>query len=153
MKKERKEARRTLQYYKYIQDVELIRGSRFNEYEKFTEDNLFVAEIFYHYLKKEPLVVRHLSKGFAYEIQVSDISIQPDMKRETQIMESVENVCGSLNGVEFNIPYMQRIYKQSILKSITRNNSGFYILKFLDTAKEHTIMLTDTPIYHETGEN
>ena len=65
-------------------------------------------------------------------------------------MESVDKVCGSLNGVEFKIPYMQRIYKQSILKSIKKDDRGFYVLRFVDKAKEHTILLTDVPLYNET---
>ena len=66
-------------------------------------------------------------------------------------MESVDNVCCSLNGEEFKIPYMQRIYEQSILKSKKKDDRGFYILKFIDKAKEHTILLTDTPLYEERG--
>ena len=136
--------------YKYIQDIESIRGCNFKEYEKFTDDNLFVAEILYHYLNKEPIIVRHPSKGFEYAVQVSEIVSQSDLKHKTQIMESVDNVCGSLNGVEFKIPYMQRIYKQSILKSIKKDDRGFYVLRFVDKAKEHTILLTDVPLYNET---
>ena len=150
LKEERKDAKRALQYYKYIQDIESIRGCNFKEYEKFTDDNLFVAEILYHYLNKEPIIVRHPSKGFEYTVQVSEIVSQSDLKHKTQIMESVDNVCGSLNGVEFKIPYMQRIYKQSILKSIKKDDRGFYVLRFVDKAKEHTILLTDVPLYNET---
>ena len=150
LKEERKDAKRALQYYKYIQDIESIRGCNFKEYEKFTDDNLFVAEILYHYLNKEPIIVRHPSKGFEYTVQVSEIVSQSDLKHKTQIMESVDNVCGSLNGVEFKIPYMQRIYKQSILKSIKKDDRGFYVLRFVDKAKEHTILLSDVPLYNET---
>lgn len=150
LKEERKDAKRALQYYKYIQDIESIRGCNFKEYEKFTDDNLFVAEILYHYLNKEPIIVRHPSKGFEYAVQVSEIVSQSDLKHKTQIMESVDNVCGSLNGVEFKIPYMQRIYKQSILKSIKKDDRGLYVLRFVDKAKEHTILLTDVPLYNET---
>jgi hypothetical protein len=150
LKEERKDAKRALQYYKYIQDIESIRGCNFKEYEKFTDDNLFVAEILYHYLNKEPIIVRHPSKGFEYAVPVSEIVSQSNLKHKTQIMESVDNVCGSLNGVKFKIPYMQRIYKQSILKSIKKDDRGFYVLRFVDKAKEHTILLTDVPLYNET---
>lgn len=151
LKIERKEAKRALQYYKYIRDIEVIRECCFNEYEKYTENNLFAVEIIYHYLKNEPLIVRHPSKGFEYEIHVTDLYLKSNIKQKSKIMETVDNVCCSLNGEEFKIPYMQRIYEQSILKSKKKDERGFYILKFIDKAKEHTILLTDTPLYEERG--
>lgn len=151
LKNEIKEAKLSLRYYKYIKAIESIRGCHFDEYDKFTEENLFIAEIIYHYLKKEPLKIRHPYRGFEYEVLVTDIFREFDKKQKSKIMESVDNVCCSLNGEEFRIPYMQRIYEQSILKSKKKDERGFYILKFIDKAKEHTILLTDTPLYEERG--
>lgn len=57
-------------------------GCCFNEYENFSADNLFAAEIVYHYLKKEPLIIRHSSKGFEYKIKVSETTINPEVNKE-----------------------------------------------------------------------
>ena len=131
LKQERKESKQALQYYKYIREIELLMGCCFNEYENFSADNLFAAEIVYHYLKKEPLIIRHSSKGFEYKIEVSETTINPEVKKEFAFIESVQNVRCVLNGKEFKIPHMQRMYQRSILKSIKKNENSNIILQFI----------------------
>lgn len=152
LKQERKESKQALQYYKYIREIELLMGCCFNEYENFSADNLFAAEIVYHYLKKEPLIIRHSSKGFEYKIEVPEITINPDVKKEFAFIESIQNVSCVLNGKEFKIPCMQRMYQKSILKSIKKNEKGNIVLQLIDKAKEHRIQLTDKPLQIETEE-
>ena len=152
LKQERKESKQALQYYKYIREIELLMGCCFNEYENFSADNLFAAEIVYHYLKKEPLIIRHSSKGFEYKIEVSETTINPEVKKEFAFIESVQNVRCVLNGKEFKIPHMQRMYQRSILKSIKKNENSNIVLQFIDKAKEHRIQLTDKPLQIETEE-
>lgn len=152
LKQERKESKQALQYYKYIREIELLMGCCFNEYENFSADNLFAAEIVYHYLKKEPLIIRHSSKGFEYKIEVPEITINPDVKKEFAFIESIQNVSCVLNGKEFKIPCMQRMYQKSILKNIKKNKNGNIVLQFIDKAKEHRIQLTDKPLQIETEE-
>jgi hypothetical protein len=152
LKQERKESKQVLQYYKYIREIELLMGCCFNEYENFSADNLFAAEIVYHYLKKEPLIIRHSSKGFEYKIEVPEITINPDVKKEFAFIESIQNVSCVLNGKEFKIPCMQRMYQKSILKSIKKNEKGNIVLQLIDKAKEHRIQLTDKPLQIETEE-
>ena len=152
LKQERKESKQALQYYKYIREIELLMGCCFNEYENFSDDNLFAAEIVYHYLKKEPLIIRHSSKGFEYKIEVSETTINPEVKKEFAFIESVQNVRCVLNGKEFKIPHMQRIYQRSILESIKKNKNSNIVLQFIDKAKEHRIQLTDKPLQIETEE-
>ena len=152
LKQERKESKQALQYYKYIREIELLMGCCFNEYENFSADNLFAAEIVYHYLKKEPLIIRHSSKAFEYKIEVSETTINPEVKKEFAFIESVQNVRCVLNGKEFKIPHMQRMYQRSILKSIKKNENSNIVLQFIDKAKEHRIQLTDKPLQIETEE-
>ena len=152
LKQERKESKQALQYYKYIREIELLMGCCFNEYENFSADNLFAAEIVYHYLKKEPLIIRHSSKGFEYKIEVQETTIKPDIKKEFAFIESVQNVRCVLNGKEFKIPHMQRMYQRSILKSIKKNENSNIVLQFIDKAKEHRIQFADKPLQIETEE-
>ena len=152
LKQQRKDAKQALLFYKYIHEIELLMQSCFNEYENFSNDNLFAAEIVYYYLKKEPLIIRHPLKGFVHEVEVSSTTIKPDPVKEFAYIQSVQDVHCELNGKEFKIPHMQQLYQQSILKSMKRNDKGNIILQFIDKAKEHRIQVTDEPLQIETTE-
>ena len=152
LKQQRKDAKQALLFYRYIHEIELLMQSCFNEYENFSHDNLFAAEIVYYYLKKEPLIIRHPFKGFMYEVEVASTTIKPNSNKEFAYIQSVQDVRCELNGKEFKIPYMQQMYQQSILKSMRRNDKGNIVLQFLDKAKEHRIQLTDKPLQIETEE-
>ena len=103
-----------LQYYKYIHEIELIQGVSFKEYENFSEKNFIIAEKIYYYLKKKPIVIRHPSHGFEYEIKTTDSTIQP--YGEYALIDSFQDTICVLNGKTFTIPYIKSIYKQSLLK-------------------------------------
>lgn len=152
LKQERKETKQTLQYYKYIQGIEILTGACFQEYEKYSNDNLFAAQIVYHYLKKEQLIIHHPSRGFEYTMEVQDTSIASEGKEELAFIESIENVRCVLNNKEYKIPHLHRMYKRSILKSITKKENGNIVLHFIDKAKEHIIQATDQPMRIETKE-
>lgn len=152
LKQQRKDAKQALLFYKYIHGIELLLQSCFNEYENFSNDNLFAAEIIYFYLKKEPLIIRHPLKGFTHEVEVASATIKPNPNKEFAYIQSVQDVCCELNGKEFKIPHMQQLYQQSVLKSMRRNDKGNIILQFIDKAKEHRIQLTDKPLQIETEE-
>ena len=153
LRQELKQSKMVLQYYKYIQEIEFLMGTCFAEYQNFTEERLKAAEIIYHYLKKEPIIVRHASKGFEYELKTTSPSFNSrDKKEELVFIESYSNICYSLNGKVFTIPYMQIIYKQSILKSVKKDPNGVYIACLVDKAKDHRIQLTDHSIQVKTSE-
>lgn len=150
IRNEQKQAKQILQYYKYIHEIELLQGVNFKEYENFSEKNFIIAEKIYYYLKKEPMVIRHPSHGFEYEIKTTDSTIQPH--GEYALIDSFQDTICVLNGKTFTIPYIKSIYKQSLLKSKRTDENGNYILRFVDHAKEHTIHLTDMPIEIKTKE-
>ena len=151
VRNEQKHAKQILQYYKYIQEIELIQGICFREYENFTEKNFCIAERVFHYLKKQPILIPHPSKGFEYEIKTTDTTIEK--QTEYAFIESFQDTIFILNGKTYTIPYIQFIYKQSKLKYKKQDEKGNnYILRFVDTAKEHIMHLTDTPIHIKTKE-
>lgn len=139
-----------MQYYKYIHEIELLQGVNFKEYENFSEKNFIIAEKIYYYLKKEPIVIRHPSSGFEYEIKTTDSTIQPHV--EYAFINSCQDTICMLNGKTFTIPYIRSIYKKSLLKTKKKDNNGNYILLFVDNAKEHIIYLTDQPTKISTKE-
>lgn len=153
LKQERKEAKRILQYYKYIQEIELLRGKCFSIYHNYSNENYDAAEMIYYYLKKTPMIVRHPSKkGFEYKIKTTDNTIRPDEKKELLFLESYQDITYQLNGVEVTIPHIQLIHKQCILKGRKKDSNGNIELTFIDKAKEHIVQLSDKPIQVKTDE-
>lgn len=146
LKRERREAKAMLQYYKYVQGIELLLGRCFSDYQKFTNASFDAAEMIYHYLKKEPIIVRHPKKGFEYEVRSSNITSRIEEKNKIAFVESYPNVNYQLNRMNIIVPYIQLIYHQSILKSVRKDADGNYTIRFIDKAKDHVVQLRDTPI-------
>ena len=152
LKREKREAKQILQYYKYIQGIEPLLQKCFREYCNFSQENYEAAEMIYHYLKKTPVIVQHPIKGYEYVINTQDNLIQSYEKEKLFFIESFQNVTYKLNDIEITIPYIQMIFKQSILKRKKKDSNGQNILTFIDKAKNHTIQLSDKPMQIKTDE-
>ena len=152
LKQERKEAKQILQFYKYIQEIEILRERSFNVYHNFSNENYNAAEMIYYYLKKTPMRVPHPKKGFVYEVKTTDINTKPEDNKELLFIESYQNITYRLNGVDVTIPHIQLIFKHSIYKCRKKDTDGNLVLTFVDKAKEHTIQLSDKPIQVKTDE-
>lgn len=150
LRSEQKDAKRMLEYYKTIQEIEILTNSCFKEYKTFTNKRLDTAQIIYHYLKKEVIIVRHPAKGFEYEIMTASPTINAHDMKELTIIESYSNLQYALNGKVFTIPCTQLIYQQSIIKSVKKDEHGNYVVRFIDKAKDHLIQLTDQPLQVKT---
>lgn len=152
LKQERKEAKQILQYYKYIQEIEILRERSFNVYHNFSNKNYNAAEMIYYYLKKTPMRVPHPKKGFVYEVKTTDKNIKPDDNKELLFIESYQNITYRINDVNVTVPHIQLIFKQSIYKRRKKDVDGNWVLTFVDKAKEHTIQLSDKPMQIKTDE-
>ena len=152
LKQERKEAKQILQFYKYIQEIEILRERSFNVYHNFSNENYNAAEMIYYYLKKTPMRVPHPKKGFVYEVKTTDINTKPEDNKELLFIESYQNITYRLNGVDVTIPHIQLIFKHSIYKCRKKDTDGNLVLTFVDKAKEHTVQLSDKPIQVKTDE-
>lgn len=152
LKQERKEAKQILQYYKYIQEIEILRERSFNVYHNFSKENYNAAEMIYYYLKKTPMRVPHPKKGFVYEVKTTDINTKPEDNKELLFIESYQNITYRLNGVDVTIPHIQLIFKHSIYKCRKKDTDGNLVLTFVDKAKEHTVQLSDKAIQIKTDE-
>ena len=152
LKQERKEAKKILQYYKYIQEIELLMGRCFSVYHNFSDENYDAAEMIYYYLKKTSIRIPHPTKGFVYEVKTTDKNIKPDINKELLFIESYQNITYRLNAVNITIPHIQLIFKQSIYKCRKKDADGNLVLTFVDKAKEHTIQLSDKPMQIKTDE-
>lgn len=152
LKQERKEAKQILQYYKYIQEIEILRERSFNVYHNFSNENYNAAEMIYYYLKKTPMRVPHPKKGFVYEVKTTDKNIKPDDNKELLFIESYQNITYRINDVNVTVPHIQLIFKQSIYKRRKKDADGNLVLTFVDKAKEHTVQLSDKPMQIKTDE-
>ena len=152
LKREKREAKQRLQYYKYIQEIEILRERSFNVYNIFSNENYNAAEMIYYYLKKTPMRVPHPKKGFVYEVKTTDKNIKPDDNKELLFIESYQNITYRINDVNVTVPHIQLIFKQSIYKRMKKDADGNLVLTFVDKAKEHTVQLSDKPMQIKTDE-
>lgn len=144
-----KEFKRAKLYYQTIKQLELENDVHFSEYNNYSTDGLMCALILKSYLNKHGIGYP-LIKTFSCELETSTKNKEAQKlikKGKPNVMAvSYFDFKGTLNGYEFQIPYVNVCLQHCIVTDYHLIENHRYALTMTDNAEENLIYGSDTPI-------